>query len=94
MTIKAKLSEDAVSDERAGVYQFSYGQDGGKVGLILRCPGCREVSFLPFRSGIHSEEWNLLNEDPIELTPSIHHDTKLGGCGWHGWLRNGEFQRL
>jgi len=94
MTIKAKLTDDASADNRAGVYQFSQNKDGGKAGLILRCPGCKELSFLPFRSGIHSEEWDLLNEDPIEITPSINHDKALGGCGWHGWLKNGEFTRV
>ena len=39
--------------------------------------------------------WDGNREAPT-LSPSIHclaekDGQKLAGCGWHGWLRNGEF---
>lgn len=93
MSITAKKVESIDEADVAGAYQFIDSPDGGKAGLALRCPGCRQASFLPFTDNFHEQEWDLLNEDPIEVTPSIHHATKDGGCGWHGWLRNGVFER-
>ena len=26
----------------------------------------------------------------LTLSPSINKPTSIGGCGWHGWIRNGE----
>lgn len=45
-------------------------------GLIFRCPKCKEAT-----SGPHK-----LDVATLTLTPSIVHP-----CGYHGWLRNGEF---
>lgn len=45
-------------------------------GLIFRCPKCKEAT-----SGPHT--WD---RETLSLTPSIVHP-----CGYHGWLKNGEF---
>lgn len=52
--------------------------------LIMICPGCGKRSG---SAGNHS-----FDKTTLSYTPSIVHDPKLGGCGWHGWLTNGEFK--
>ncbi len=51
--------------------------------LAICCPSCGELSS---SAGNH-----IFNEETNSYTPSIVHDTDLGGCGWHGWLTNGVF---
>jgi hypothetical protein len=36
--------------------------------------------------------WTRTGEDfeTLTLTPSIHSDPAKGGCGWHGFITNGE----
>jgi len=35
--------------------------------------------------------WSGSAEDgTLTANPSLHSDASKGGCGWHGWLRNGE----
>lgn len=55
----------------------------GHLQLIIVCPGCGKVSA---SAGKHKF-------DPATKSyhPSIVHDKSLGGCGWHGWLKNGIF---
>ena len=56
----------------------------GWVQLIIVCPGCGEKSA---SAGKHK-----FDRDTLSYTPSIIHDKSLDGCGWHGWLTNGEFK--
>ncbi len=51
--------------------------------LVIVCPGCGRVSA---SAGNH-----VYNPDTKSYHPSIVHNTDLGGCGWHGWLKDGEF---
>lgn len=51
--------------------------------LIIVCPSCGKHSA---SAGSHK-----FDEATLSYTPSIVHNTELGGCGWHGWLTNGEF---
>lgn len=51
--------------------------------LSIVCPGCGKVSA---SAGKHK-----FNEVTKTYHPSIVHNKKLGGCGWHGWLKNGIF---
>ena len=53
------------------------------VQLIIVCPGCGKQSA---SAGNH-----IYNRETQTYHPSIVHDVKLGGCGWHGWLKNGVF---
>lgn len=52
-------------------------------GLLLCCPGCAQ------RSGPRGK-WTY---DPVTRSalPSIYHDPKYDGCGWHGYLTQGIF---
>jgi hypothetical protein len=33
-----------------------------------------------------------VSRDPVEVSPSVHHDVKA--CGWHGHLRKGVWKRV
>lgn len=57
--------------------------DGQIKKLAIVCPGCGKVSA---SAGNH-----VYNEETKTYHPSIVHNKALGGCGWHGWLRNGYF---
>lgn len=56
----------------------------GKKQLVICCPQCGQISA---SAGNH-----IYNEETQSYTPSIVHNKELGGCGWHGWLTNGEFK--
>lgn len=58
-------------------------QGGKGLQLIICCPGCGKVSA---SAGTH-----LYDPATQSYSPSIVHNKDLGGCGWHGWLKNGEF---
>lgn len=55
----------------------------GRLQLIICCPKCGKVSG---SAGSHTFDPNTNS-----YYPSIIHNKDLGGCGWHGWLTNGEF---
>lgn len=64
--------------------------------IFIVCPGCGAKSAMLIRNATeaHTEKitgasWEMTCRDPITLHPSVHHDKAGGGCGWHGWLRNG-----
>lgn len=59
--------------------------NGGLTQLIIVCPGCGQ------RSGSRGK--HVYDRATRSYTPSIVHDPKYGGCGWHGWLTNGEFKK-
>ncbi|MDO9016694.1 MAG: DUF6527 family protein [Myxococcales bacterium] len=85
------LPGDAVPTERDG---------GVPAGFIFRCPGCGAQACLGLAPRLdQAPAWNVTAGDPrtgagLSLTPSIHHTTALGGCGWHGYLRVGVFTPL
>ena len=71
--------------------------EGGRGGhIMLKCPGCGQESGMNCRvpgephppSG---QSWELsgLPESPT-MSPSIN---CVGCCGWHGWLKNGEYSK-
>jgi len=35
--------------------------------------------------------WTVLSVEPLTLTPSLHCDRKLGGCGLHGHVLGGRW---
>lgn len=53
--------------------------------LIIVCPGCGNIS--------GSKGKHRYNKETKSYHPSIVHNVKYGGCGWHGWLNNGEFKK-
>lgn len=83
----AELREERI----AGSIEYrTFREDGPVVGIAFVCPcGCARESFLPMRGRGHPHEWDWDgNREAPTLTPSIQ---QVGGCGWHGWLRAGEW---
>ena len=63
--------------------------DGVLQGYAIRCPGCNNESWLPVRG---KSGWVSISEDPITINPSVFHTKEAGGCGWHGYLKNGVWE--
>lgn len=71
-----------------GDFQFY----SGFIGMVICCPGCGSLSALPFRPHEPpSWGWNGDRINPT-LSPSVFHTKEKGGCGWHGWLKNGQWE--
>lgn len=51
--------------------------------LNIICPGCGKKSA--------SAANHIYTPETKTYSPSIVHNKELGGCGWHGWLKNGKF---
>ncbi len=69
------------------------------VGVELSCPcGCDRGLYVPFANpidggpSIEPRGWQRTGDtfDTLTLHPSILRDKAKGGCGWHGWITNGE----
>ena len=95
---KAVLLVDDVDDPGSPPGSFNYFVGSGSpdvIGMVFRCPcGCGDLSGIEFDNvppkpprDTHRWHWNGNRETPT-LTPSLH---KTDGCGWHGFLTNGEF---
>ena len=79
-----KNSEDLKNPGDASPYMGIHSKTGERIlQLGIICPGCREESG---SAGNH-----VYNPKTETYHPSIVHDKELGGCGWHGWLKNGFF---
>lgn len=70
-------------------------------GLVFNCPcGCGARQAAHFRNPIDggppidpdANMWNRTGDtfETLSLTPSILFDPAKGGCGWHGYITNGE----
>ncbi|MGH7750484.1 MAG: DUF6527 family protein [Candidatus Dormibacteria bacterium] len=35
--------------------------------------------------------WTVVSDEPLTLTPSVHCDRNLGGCGMHGFVTAGRW---
>lgn len=35
--------------------------------------------------------WTVVQREPLTLSPSLHCDPALGGCGMHGFIRDGKW---
>ena len=59
-------------------------------GFYYTCPGCRDRSYLNINPEHGEPCWTATGANKfLTLHPSILSTPRLGGCGWHGWLRNG-----
>jgi len=69
----------------------AYMLEANKKALMLKCPKCGQKSSLPLNDSTDARRpgWKLENEDPITISPSIHHD--VTSCGYHGFLKDGTF---
>ncbi len=56
-------------------------------GAIIKCPGCGSESACDERSDDNHPSW-VMDKATHTWSPSVHHNK---GCGWHGWLKNGEW---
>jgi len=67
--------------------------EGERLWLHHHCPGCGERSGLKLFETVKpcSPSWKIEQRDPITLSPSVHHARELGGCGWHGFLQQGNW---
>ena len=65
-------------------------EEGGVNEIWNNCAGCGRRCFLRIGGEI-SPKWKLESLDPLTLSPSVHHNEALGGCGWHGYLREGKW---
>jgi hypothetical protein len=70
------------------------GADGIRRVLYFDCPcGCKARLGITLKpKNPNGWDYNGAEFDAVTATPSIVHSTP-GGCGWHGWLTNGEFKR-
>lgn len=80
--------------------------DGPIAGYAICCPLCKNIhawttasncaSRLPGGSCQHSGNgscWNWTGsaeDGTLTASPSLYCQESLGGCGWHGWLQNGD----
>lgn len=72
------------------------------IGLTFDCPcGCGIRGYVSFANPLDGGKPRLSPDEPswqrtgdtfetLTLSPSIHRIPDRGGCGWHGWVRNGE----
>lgn len=55
--------------------------------LFNKCPGCGRSAVLRIGGDVRPR-WILESAEPLTLSPSVH---SVGCCGWHGFLRGGEW---
>lgn len=71
------------------------------IGFHFDCPcGCGVPCFVAFANPLDGAPppdpnrplWSRTGEtfETLTLTPSIHRVKEKGGCGWHGFITNGE----
>ncbi len=69
------------------------------VGLMCNCPcGCESPLYVPFANPLDGgpqldgQGWRRTGEtfETLSLAPSILRSREKGGCGWHGFITNGE----
>lgn len=70
--------------------------EGTVWGYGYACAGCGSRSYLAISDNNPGPRWTVAAGDAahpegVTLSPSIHHSRERGGCGWHGYLRNGRF---
>ena len=84
--MKAGVFEDHDAFEAAGAGAVMY--LGG--GAIIKCPGCGKESACDERKGDNHPSW-VMDRATNTWQPSVHHSK---GCGWHGYLRNGQWESV
>jgi hypothetical protein len=69
--------------------------DGGIVLWEHDCPpGYTNGTYLVRRHTVDpkdGETWTVVQAGPLTLSPSLHCDPALGGCGAHGHVQNGRW---
>lgn len=91
MTLTEKVSGSEIdnwSDLKEHQYMFLERQTGEKCNIIFKCPGCGEPLSV---TNFGEPHWNI-DFETLTATPSIRHKRDGIGCGWHGYLTNGELK--
>ncbi len=70
------------------------------VGMSFDCPcGCDLRGYVDFKNPVDgsknkskSPQWSRNGKDfaTMSLHPSIRRSTEMDGCGWHGWIKQGQ----
>lgn len=60
-------------------------------GLIFKCPKCGEPLGINTGTSAESPKWTI-DFKTLTAKPSIKHERDGRGCGWHGYLTNGELK--
>lgn len=77
---------DNWSDLKENQYMFLVNQGGVNCNIVFKCPGCQQPLSITNSGEPH---WSI-NFETLTATPSIRHKRDGVGCGWHGYLTNGE----
>lgn len=82
---------DTFNDLKDGEYIIltKFGSDA-QCGIVFKCPGCQEALAIDNMAEPGNPNWSI-DFETITAKPSIHHLRNGLGCGWHGYLTNGEF---
>ena len=79
---------DHWTELKEGEYLFLYEGDVPRY-IVFKCPGCGES--LSINNLSDRPRWEI-NFETLTATPSILHKRDGRGCGWHGYLTNGELK--
>lgn len=64
-----------------------------KIGMIFDCPcGCCVRPVVLFENNGWTRDCD--DFEKMTISPSVYQPKEKGGCGWHGWVRNGEIISL
>lgn len=105
--MKTVLAEDenAAFVKRVGTeFEHKPTADGAQ-GIMFTCPkrDCGHIYVIWFENPLNVEKvlpdqahyprWQRTGDtlENLTLSPSVH-DVTPGGCGWHGWVKNGVAQ--
>lgn len=73
-----------------GDYSF-YTYNDSLYGIHFRCPGCGQVIAIDIGYEPNQPKWTI-DFNTLTAQPSILHMKDGNGCGWHGYLTNGELK--
>jgi len=82
---------DSWSDLKPNEYCLFTDSSGKLCGLAFKCPGCNGVLAVSEKTHRGDPGWNI-DFEQLTARPSILHSRQGKGCGWHGYLTNGELK--
>ena len=80
---------DSFADLEPHEYLCFVDSKGEKCGYAFKCPGCGEPLAINNQHEPNDPHWTI-DFNTMTATPSILHSRNGKGCGWHGYLTNGE----
>jgi len=88
--LKNQKNDSEWTDLTEEDYIIQTNQQNEKCGILFICPGCKTLIGIATKTSGDLPGWNI-NFETLTSTPSILH-TPPHGCGWHGYLTNGELK--